>query len=225
MGGRLRAALWCTLLGRTGAPDATMQIPTLEAARAEARVVVDALPPLRGWQSCAPGIEGEHCRARASYDLVATVATDPGALASWCWTTCANATAGAAFDCSHATNALDTRPATIVCGAGMCSAAECCTVVPLSDARAQFAHALADPPPSSEWLAVSSSIVFEVDIVQLEGTDARSEFEEGFKEAMARSLGEKTLPFEPFMHKHDLFTKTGSGQTLGKLKTRGVFLR
>jgi hypothetical protein len=34
----------------------------------------------------------------------------------------------------------------------------------------------------------------------------------------------KTSLFEPFMHKNDLFTKTGSGQTWGTLKMQTVFL-
>jgi|EP01046_Picozoa_sp_COSAG06_P092376 hypothetical protein len=35
---------------------------------------------------------------------------------------------------------------------------------------------------------------------------------------LSLAIGQETRPFAPFMYKNDHFTKTGSGQTWGKLK-------
>jgi hypothetical protein len=179
---------WCAL--QPAAAQRPSVAPTLQQALAQAVAVVDTLGPLRGWDSCAAGATGDRCRADASFDSAATVADSENAVA-WCRATCANASATGAFDCGNVPNELASQPAAIACGAGMCTAAECCTVVPHREAREQFERALADAPPTSEWLAVLSSIVFEADVSDLaEGSSGRGEFEDGFKTAMARALGD-----------------------------------
>jgi hypothetical protein len=64
--------------------------------------------------------------------------------------------------------------------------------VPPAVAAAEFSQALHSAPPEAEWWTVSSSISFSVDIsaVGAVGTTERSQFESGFKVAIAQSLGD-----------------------------------
>ena len=197
---------WVALL--TAAQRSVAGTTTLEDALEEIATVVDALGAPRAWDSCSAGATGEQCRLDVSFDLMEMAAMEEhGAVdwcasratwCTWCTTTCAHASAAGAFDCSSVSNDLALQPETIACGAGVCIAAECCTVVPHGEAREQFEQALAAAPPISEWLAVSSSIVFAADVSDLaEGSAARSEFEFEFKVAMARALGDgATVPAE-----------------------------
>ena len=118
-------------------------------------------------------------------------------VAGVCAPTCADTTAvGAsgtsiAFDCDAEINDLTAAPSAVSCSAITCSAAECCTVVPPAAASTQLQLALADAPPQTDWWKVSTSIIFNADIADIpDGSAARVEFEQQFKERVAAALGD-----------------------------------
>ncbi len=192
------SAWWVAMLGAAQRGCGTA---TLDDALVEIAAVVDSLGPLQAWDTCGAS---EQCRTDLSFSLMRMAAEDEYRAVDWCashttwctWcdttsTTCANASGAGAFDCSGEPHNLALRPAAILCRAGGCTAAECCTNVPHQEAREQFRQAFAAAPPISDWQTVASSIVFAADISELaEDSAARIEFEFGFKVAMARALGD-----------------------------------
>jgi hypothetical protein len=119
------------------------------------------------------------------------------ALADLCAPTCADTTAVGAsdtsvtFSCADEINDLNAAPSAVSCSAITCSAAECCTVVPPAAASTQLQLALADAPPQTDWWKVSTSIIFNADIADIpDGSAARVEFEQQFKERVAAALGD-----------------------------------
>ena len=117
-------------------------------------------------------------------------------LARVCSATCADieAVGGGAnfvYDCSDDINNLTASPAAMSCAAPMCSAVECCTVVPPAAANSQFRQALMDAPLKQDWRKVSTSITFDADITDIPvGSAERAEFEQKFKETVAALLGD-----------------------------------